>query len=248
MSLIFSQTDSPAMRITTLCIALLFAFPCLLRAADDKKADDPKAAEKKVEPNKADDKKADPKKPDEKKPEEKKSEEKKDDKKTPSAKKDDSKPDKKKKNEDGDGMVSAGDLVGIVKNTGSSKKGITIGVETYELQIQGFRLAPAKVMKDVDFQPTDDMKVRMMNPPAKFENGKVKRYTAKELKEMRGDGKLPGYSADLESLHADQIVQLHLVRKKDAPKPKATGKSKDKAASEDLPQIKMIVILSEVKD
>src|SRR5258708_6442750 len=228
------------MRITTLCIALLFAFPCLLRAADDKKADDPKAADKKVEASKADDKKADPKKPDEKKPDEKK-----DDKKTPSAKKDDSKPDKKKKNEDGDGMVSAGDLVGIVKNTGSSKKGITIGVQTYELQIQGFRLTPAKVMKDVDFQPTEDMKVRMMNPPAKFENGKVKRYTSKELKEMRGDGKLPGYSADLESLRSDQIVQLHLVRKKDAPKPKATGKSKDKKTSEDLPQIKMILILSE---
>ncbi len=226
------------MRITTLCIALLFVFPCLLRAADDKKADDPKAADKKVEANKADDKKADPKKPDEKKPDEKKSEEKKDDKKTPSAKKDDSKPDKKKKNEDGDGMVSAGDLVGIVKNTGSSKKGITIGVETYELRIQGFRLTPAKVMKDVDFQPTEDMKVRMMNPPAKFENGKVKRYTSKE----------PGYSADLESLRSDQIVQLHLVRKKDAPKPKAMGKSKDKETSEDLPQIKMIVILSDVKD
>src|SRR6266404_1123277 len=119
------------MRITTLCIALLFSFPCLLRAADDKKADDPKVA----------DKKADPKKPDEKKPDEKKPDEKKDDKKNPSAKKDDSKPDKKKKNEDGDGMISAGDLVGIVKNTGSSKKGITIGVETYELKIQGFRLA-----------------------------------------------------------------------------------------------------------
>src|SRR2546423_9650813 len=103
-------------------------------------------------------------------------------------------------------------------------------------------------MKDIDLQPAEDMKVRLMNPPAKFENGKVKRYSSKELKEMRGDGKLPGYNADLDSLKAEQIVQLHLVRKKDAPKSKPTGKSKDNDTSDDLPQFKMNVILSDVHD
>jgi hypothetical protein len=35
--------------------------------------------------------------------------------------------------------------------------------------------------------------VRSLQPPVAFDDkGNVKKYTAQELKEMRGDGKLPG--------------------------------------------------------
>jgi hypothetical protein len=250
------------MRTYILSLTISFALSYLASAADEKKPDDPKPGDKKVEPNKADEKKPDdPKKPDVKKPDDKKDDAKKpddpkkaDDKKAADTKKVESKSDKKKKDDAGDGMVPAGQITAIVRNTGSSKKGITLGVETYELRLQGRRITPAKVTKNVDLQPADDMVVRMLNPPPKFVDGKAKPYTSKELKAMRGDSKLPGYSADLENLKADQIVQVQLIRKKDAPKPKAPPKNKDKSKDKDdeidesLPQIKMIVIISEVKD
>jgi hypothetical protein len=237
----------------------VFFLTCALGVADEKKPDDPKPDPAKAEAKKADDKNADPKKPDAKKDDPKKADGKKVDEKKPAeAKKTDTKSEKNKKAEPDDGMVSAGELIGIVRNAGSSKKGITLAVETYELRLQGRRIAPAKVTKDVDLRPTDDMVVRMLNPPAKFENGKARRYTSKELKDLRGDPKLPGYSAELESVKADQIVKVQLVRKKDPPKTKTpapikeknSNKDKDKDAEtdENLPQIKMIVILSDVKD
>lgn len=244
-------------------VIYIFAFVFFLSwshsFADDKKADDPKADAAKADAKKADDKNADPKKPDAKKDDPKKPDDKKpDDKKAADSKQAESKTDKKKKAEPADGMVPAGELVGIVRHAGSSKKGITLGVETYELRLQGRRIAPAKVIKDVDLRPTDDMVVRMLNPPAKFENGKARRYTSKELKEMRGDSKLPGYSAELESIKTDQLVKVQLVRKKDVPKAKTPppvkekskdkDKDKDSEMDENLPQIKMIVILSDVKD
>jgi hypothetical protein len=251
------------MNIFTLSMTTVFFLTCALVIADEKKPDDPKPDPAKAEAKKADDKNADLKKPDAKKDDTKKPDDKKpDDKKTADTKKIESKSEKNKKAEPADGMVPAGELIGIVRNAGSSKKGITLAVETYELRLQGRRIAPAKVTKDVDLRPADDMVVRMLNPPAKFENGKARRYTSKELRDLRGDPKLPGYSAELESVKADQIVKVQLVRKKDAPKAKTPppvkekssnkdkdkDKDKDSEMDENMPQIKMIVILSDVKD
>jgi hypothetical protein len=105
--------------------------------------------------------------------------------------------------------------------------------------------------KKVDIQVTtvEDLKVRLARPPVQFdEKGKVKKYTKKELDDLKGpDTKLPGYMAEFSDLHADQIVEVYL-KKKDASKgAKPTGK-KDKDADTDLlahvlPEVSMVVIL-----
>src|SRR5438105_4531354 len=74
----------------------------------------------------------------------------------------------------------------------------------------------------------------------------------KDLDALRGpDKKLPGFMAEFSDVQQDQLIQVSLVRKKDAPKvvvkPK---KGKDKDAdldplADNLPQVSMIVILRE---
>src|SRR5262249_47763853 len=109
--------------------------------------------------------------------------------------------------------------------------------------------------KKVEVQVTaiDDVKVRQANPPVQFdEKGKVKRYTAKELSELKGpETKLPGYPAEFSDLRQNQYVEVYLVKKKDAGRRPAAKKDKDKDADTDLlahvqPEVSMIVILVEV--
>ncbi|HEV2950401.1 MAG TPA: hypothetical protein VGX70_23680, partial [Gemmataceae bacterium] len=53
------------------------------------------------------------------------------------------------------------------------------------------------------------------NPPVAYDDkGNKKKYTAKELKELRGDSKLEGYTAGFEDLKTNQYVKVSLVRKK----------------------------------
>lgn len=103
------------------------------------------------------------------------------------------------------------------------------------------------VTKDLEIGTTDDFQVRLANPPPQFdEKGKIKKYTAKELKELRGDSKLPGYKGEFSDLAIDQIVSLTLVRKKsDTPKPiKPKGKDADVDLMADLlPQASVIVVV-----
>jgi hypothetical protein len=106
------------------------------------------------------------------------------------------------------------------------------------------------VNKDVELQTTDDVKVRLNNPPPKYDDkGKIVRYSAKELKELKGtDPKLPGYNGEFSDLAQDQIVTVHLVKRKgDGPRlppPKVKGKDADPSALLDnLPQVSMIVVV-----
>lgn len=110
--------------------------------------------------------------------------------------------------------------------------------------------------KDIEIQATDDVVVRMARPKEDFdEKGKPKRYTKKELKELKGDDKkLPGYKADFGDISTDQIIQLTIVRKKGSSLPKTPrrvkAKDKDASAEADLladnaPQASLIVILQE---
>jgi hypothetical protein len=76
----------------------------------------------------------------------------------------------------------------------------------------------------------DDVKVRTKNPPVAYDDkGNKKKYTAKELKELKGDSKLPGYTAGFEDLKTNQYVQVTLVRKKS-----------DKAAKQPLASVILI--------
>ncbi|MGH7170150.1 MAG: hypothetical protein ACRELF_01360 [Gemmataceae bacterium] len=67
----------------------------------------------------------------------------------------------------------------------------------------------------VDWHSIDDVKVRMVQPPPAFDDkGNPKRYTRKELRELKGDPKLPGYPAEFSDLKPGQYVQVTLVRKR----------------------------------
>lgn len=92
----------------------------------------------------------------------------------------------------------------------------------------------ANVSKDIQFQAAEDMKVRLKKPPADFDDkGNIKKYTAAELKELKGPNpSLPGYQADLPDLKVGQTVQVSLGRHKTAPK---TGTTKPAGSPDDSP-------------
>jgi hypothetical protein len=129
------------------------------------------------------------------------------------------------------------------------------------LQAQATLYSVQTMTKDVELQTTDEVKVRHGRPPEQFDDkGKPKRYTPKELKELRGpDPKLPGYNAEFSDLHEGQYVTVSLVKKKDAPAAKLPprGRIKDPKDAKDidadlllqnLPQISMIVIVADPKN
>ncbi len=114
--------------------------------------------------------------------------------------------------------------------------------------------------REVELQATDEVVVRTARPRGEFdEKGKLKKLTAKQLKELKGpDPKVPGYKAEFGDLATEQIVQVSLVKKKQtgpAPKPKplakkTKGKKKedDEEAAVDVfadyvPQVSQVVIL-----
>ncbi len=109
-----------------------------------------------------------------------------------------------------------------------------------------FRIKEVPV--DIPAVPADDMKVRLAQPPDAFDDkGNIKRYTAKELKELRGPEGLPGYAGTLDDVKSKQIVIAYLARKPVKPKdPK--DKDGDKPAEKDnVPVISMLVIVGEKK-
>jgi hypothetical protein len=97
----------------------------------------------------------------------------------------------------------------------------------------------------VELHAVEDMKVRTASPPVELgDNGKPKRYTAKELKALRGNSKLPGYQADFDSLRANQVVRVYLA----GPKPQLRKKKPRKkgeadAADDDLPKPDVVMVL-----
>jgi hypothetical protein len=167
-------------------------------------------------------------------------------------------------------MVTAGVIAGKLVRVEGAQKYLTVAVTvpylrpaTQTVNIRG-RLIPvmsyqvASTSQNVELQAGDDMKVRTLQLPVDFdEKGRPKRYSSKELKELRGsDPQLPGYTADFDSLKPDQFVRVYLARKKDAPKPppvkEKPAAKKDKDADKDAvmadkPEIAMIVILAETK-
>jgi hypothetical protein len=110
--------------------------------------------------------------------------------------------------------------------------------------------AMANLYKDVsqkiDLDAPEDMKVRTMLLPLEFdEKGKPRRLTEKEKRALKGpDPALPGYTADLESLKPDQLVEIYLAKQA----PKSRAKDKDPDAEESTrPKIAMIVIRAEAQ-
>jgi len=106
-----------------------------------------------------------------------------------------------------------------------------------------------KKSQDVGVDTIDKVVVRAAQPPAAFDDkGLPKKYTQKELDELKGaDKKLPGYTADFGDLRAGQYITLELSRKSDTGK-KPTFKTKEEEADwmmANLPKASMIVIVQE---
>jgi hypothetical protein len=104
----------------------------------------------------------------------------------------------------------------------------------------------------LELQAGNEMKVRTLLLPVEYDDqGKVRKLSDKELRELRGpDSKLPGYAADFDSLKAEQIVDIYLGPPKGGAakgKPKAKPKETDKdvPADESKPQVLMVVIKRE---
>jgi hypothetical protein len=164
------------------------------------------------------------------------------------------KSEKSDKQEAKDKLVPVGALVCRIARVEGAQKLITVQIPQPVLQPSGYGFRIGQVMRDVEVRPSDDVKVRILQPPADFdEKGRPKRYTAKELKELKGtDPKLPGYTADFESLKADQIVKLYLATRKEAkgasrPKTRKKGKEEDASEADNKPEVTMVVIIAEPK-
>jgi len=108
--------------------------------------------------------------------------------------------------------------------------------------------------QDIEVTAIDEVVVRSSTPPENFDDkGKIKKYTKKELAELKGpDPKLPGYKAEFGDIQTEQIIQVSLIKNKEAPRaPVRKGKGKDADAEADLlgadhlPKASMIVILAD---
>jgi hypothetical protein len=107
----------------------------------------------------------------------------------------------------------------------------------------------ATVEKEAEWTATDEVKVRMNNPPPQFdEKGRPKRYTAQQLRELKGNDKLPGYPAEFSDLKNGQIVQVTLLQKKTGARPVRRGKDAEGEAADDLPKMQMIIIMAEPRN
>jgi len=91
-------------------------------------------------------------------------------------------------------------------------------IEIAKLQSQLIQAKTENVSWDIVL--TDDGKVRVTDPPPTFDDkGNPKKYTREELKQLKGDPKLPGYAAEFDDLRQEQVVTVSLARKKET-KPK----------------------------
>ena len=114
-----------------------------------------------------------------------------------------------------------------------------------KLQAQGLKNAFKVVNehKEFDLESAPEVVVRRLELPAEYDDkGNLKKYTAAELKELKGKNPdLPGYTATFDELRAGQTVRVTLA------KPKADkDKPKDKDAADDKkPQVSMIVIVAD---
>jgi len=112
-----------------------------------------------------------------------------------------------KKSEKKEKLIKVGEITGKVAAVDEANKSFTLQVGR----------------QHVTWATHDDVKVRTQNPPIEYDDkGKKKRYSAKELKELKGKGNLPGYTASFGDLKANQIVQVTLHKRKAEDKPFAT--------------------------
>ncbi len=160
------------------------AAPDVKKADDAKKDDATKADAKKDDPKKDDPKKDDPKKDDPKK-DVKKDDAKKDDPKKDDAKKDDKKDAPKTEEASSEKLIVVQTLIGKLVEVNETKKSVRIQTN--------IPIKKGENLK-VEVVGTDGLQIRQANPPIAYDDkGRPRKRTHKELKELKGDSKLPGY-------------------------------------------------------
>jgi hypothetical protein len=147
----------------------------------------------------------------------------------------------KAKPESKESLAKLQQVAGTLVNPGSEKGNIVLSVAFTEPYRSGNRIHYRQAHKNVDFAPADDMFVRRTNPPVAYDDkGKPRKQTPKELKELKGDGNLPGYQAELSDLKKDQAVVLYLQAAK-----KPAKKDDADALKDSKPRVRMIMIVRE---
>src|SRR5713101_44587 len=102
-----------------------------------------------------------------------------------------------KKTEKKEKITPAGEIAGRVTAVDAAQKTITVEVRR------------GKGAQSVTWQTVDDIKIRQRTPPVVYDDkGKVRKHTAKELKELKGKGNLPGYMAGWDDLKVNEIVSV----------------------------------------
>ncbi len=93
-----------------------------------------------------------------------------------------------------------------------------------------------EVQQNVELPLADEVKVRALVPPQAFDDkGNIKRYTAKELKELRGPENLPGFPAEMSDVQAGRTVLVKLMVRKKAPPRKTDPKEPPAETQKDAP-------------
>jgi hypothetical protein len=128
-------------------------------------------------------------------------------------------------------------IKGKLENAGGEKGHLVLSIPYFEPQRRG---RPVLKHRNVDLTPAEDMIVRTNFVPVEFdEKGKPRKRTQKELKELKGDPKLPGYQADASALKRGQEVTCYLET------PKKTGKKDEDALTDNKPKVRLVLITAE---
>jgi hypothetical protein len=130
---------------------------------------------------------------------------------------------------------------GKLVNSGTDKGHITVSVPYTYPERSGRNIVTRVGHKNVDLAPADEMIIRRKLLPVLFDDkGKPRKPTQKELKELKGEGNLPGYMAEASDLKANQMVTCYVQTKK-----KTAKKDDPDALTDNKPKVRMIVIESE---
>jgi hypothetical protein len=113
-------------------------------------------------------------------------------------------------------------------------------------QTQGKLFKTKEVSQDYELRAADTVKVRANFPPVEYDDkGNLKRWTAKELKALKGNSKLPGYPAEYDALRPGQGIQVYLAKALPNKGPK--GLKVEEPAETKRAEVVMILIVKEAQ-
>jgi hypothetical protein len=99
----------------------------------------------------------------------------------------------------------------------------------------------------IDLQPADEIDIRVSEPPPKFDDhGKPQKYTAAELRDLKGPGKAWGYPANWSDLQKGQTIAVFLAKKKTRDTESEEGEGA-KSSEVEHPLVSKVHILPDAK-